>query len=78
MGSPYAAAMEPRIPPVSLADAGPDGPTCSGSSPRLRGDDAIGAQRLRHAWRNHPTLLREWLVFANYILVKSTLDPRRA
>jgi 4-carboxymuconolactone decarboxylase len=25
---------------------------------------------------NHPKLFRKWLVFANYILVKSTLDPR--
>ena len=75
MRSPYAAAMEPRIPPVSLADADPDVADLLGQFSRLRGDDA-SVLNVFGTLANHPKLFRKWLVFANYILVRSTLDPR--
>src|SRR3954468_12536317 len=75
MRSPYAAVMEPRIPPVSLADADPDVADLLGQFSRLRGDDAT-VLNVFGTLANHPKLFRKWLGFATYILVKSTLDPR--
>lgn len=67
--------MEPRIPPVPLADAPPEVRDLLEQFSRLRGDDA-SILNVFGTLANHPTLFRKWLVFANYILVKSTLDPR--
>jgi len=67
--------MEPRIPPVSLADADPDTRRLLERLSRLRGDDAA-VLNVFGTLANHPTLLREWLGFATYALTKSTLDPR--
>ena len=67
--------MEPRIPPVSLAEASPEVRDLLEQFSRLRGDDA-SVLNVFGTLANHPTLFRKWLVFANYILVKSTLDPR--
>ena len=67
--------MEPRIPPVSLADADPDTRQLLERLSRLRGDDAA-VLNVFGTVANHPTLMREWLRFATYALTKSTLDPR--
>ena len=67
--------MEPRIPPVSLADADPDTRRLLERLSRLRGDDAA-VLNVFGTIANHPTLMREWLKFATYALTKSTLDPR--
>jgi len=67
--------MEPRIPPVSLADAEPDTRQLLERLSRLRGDDAA-VLNVFGTVANHPTLMREWLRFATYALTKSTLDPR--
>ena len=67
--------MEPRIPPVSLADADPETHELLSRLSRLRGDDAE-VLNVFGTIANHPTLLRKWLVFATYALTKSTLDPR--
>src|SRR4249919_3256486 len=75
MASPYAAPMEPRIPPVSLADADEETHELLSKLSRLRGDDAE-VLNVFGTLANHPTLLRKWLVFATYALTKTTLDPR--
>jgi 4-carboxymuconolactone decarboxylase len=67
--------MEPRIPPVALTDAPDDVRDLLEQFSRLRGDDA-SVLNVFGTLANHPKLFRKWLVFANYILVKSTLDPR--
>jgi alkylhydroperoxidase family enzyme len=67
--------MEPRIPPVSLADTTPEVRDVLEQFSRLRGDDA-SVLNVFGTLANHPKLFRKWLVFANYILLKSTLDPR--
>lgn len=67
--------MEPRIPPVSLADADPETAELLGRLSRLRGDDA-SVLNVFGTLANHPTLLRKWLVFATYALTKTTLEPR--
>ena len=67
--------MEPRIPPVSLADADPDTRQLLERLSRLRGDDAA-VLNVFGTVANHPTLMREWLRFATYALTKSTLDAR--
>ena len=67
--------MEPRIPPVSLADADPETRTLLERLSRLRGDDA-SVLNVFGTLAHHPTLLREWLGFATYALTRSTLDPR--
>ena len=67
--------MEPRIPPVSLADADEETHELLSKLSRLRGDDAE-VLNVFGTVANHPTLLRKWLVFATYALTKSTLDPR--
>lgn len=67
--------MEPRIPPVSLADADPETHELLSKFSRLRGDD-VEVLNVFGTIANHPTLMRKWLVFATYALTKSTLDPR--
>ena len=67
--------MEPRILPVSLADADAETHELLSKLSRLRGDDAE-VLNVFGTIANHPTLLRNWLVFATYALTKSTLDPR--
>ena len=67
--------MEPRIPPVSLADADPETAELLGRLSRVRGDDAT-VLNVFGTLANHPTLLRKWLVFATYALTKTTLAPR--
>jgi alkylhydroperoxidase family enzyme len=67
--------MEPRIPPVTLADADPDTRKLLERLSQLRGDDAA-VLNVFGTIAHHPTLMREWLKFATHALTKSTLDPR--
>jgi 4-carboxymuconolactone decarboxylase len=67
--------MEPRLSPISLADAAPEVRDTLEQFSRLRGDDA-SVLNVFGTLAHHPKLFRKWLVFANYILLKSTLDPR--
>ena len=67
--------MEPRIPPVSVAHAPDEIRDTLEQFSRLRGDDA-SVLNVFGTLANHPKLFRRWLVFANHVLLKSTLDPR--
>lgn len=67
--------MEPRIPPVSLADADAETHELLSKFSRLRGDD-VEVLNVFGTIAHHPTLMRKWLVFATYVLTKSSLDPR--
>ena len=67
--------MEPRILPVSLADADPETAELLNRLSVVRGDDAT-VLNVFGTLANHPILLRKWLVFATYALTKTTLEPR--
>jgi alkylhydroperoxidase family enzyme len=67
--------MEPRIPPISVADAPPEVKDTLEQFSRVRGDDA-SVLNVFGTLAHHPLLFHKWLVFADYILLKSTLDPR--
>ncbi len=67
--------MQPRIPPLSLADADPETRTLLERLSRLRGDDA-SVLNVFGTLAHHPELLREWLGFATHVLTRSSLDPR--
>lgn len=67
--------MEPRIRPISLADAEPDARRILEGFSRLRGDDA-SVLNVFGTLATHPALFERWLTFANYILTESTLEPR--
>lgn len=67
--------MNARIAPVSLADADEETRALLEPLTQVRGADT----RLLNVFGtigNHPELLRHWLVFAGYLLSKSTLPPR--
>lgn len=67
--------MTARIEPVSLADADEQTRTLLEPLTQVRGADT----RLLNIFGTlgrHPELLRHWLVFAGYLLSKSTLPPR--
>lgn len=67
--------MTARIPPLSLADADEQTRTLLQPLTEVRGADT----RLLNVFGtlgHHPELLRHWLVFAGYLLSKSTLPPR--
>jgi alkylhydroperoxidase family enzyme len=67
--------MEPRIRPVSLADAEPPAREILERFSRIRGDDA-SVLNVFGTLATHPLLFRRWLTFANYVLIESSLDPR--
>ncbi len=67
--------MEPRIQPISLADAEPAAREILEGFSRLRGDDAA-VLNVFGTLATHPQLFRRWLTFANYVLTESTLEPR--
>ncbi|MGZ4796160.1 MAG: carboxymuconolactone decarboxylase family protein [Acidimicrobiia bacterium] len=67
--------MEPRIPPVSVADADPEVRRLLERLSQLRGDDA-SLLNVFGTLANHPTLMREWIGFGTYVLTRTTLDPR--
>jgi alkylhydroperoxidase family enzyme len=67
--------MSPRIPPLSLADADERTRDMLGALSDLRADDT-SVLNVFTTMANHPDLLRRWLVFANHVLLKSTLPAR--
>ncbi len=66
--------MEPRIPPINLADADAETHELLSRFSQLRGDD-VEVLNVFGTIAHHPVLMRKWLVFATYVLTKSSLDP---
>lgn len=66
--------MEPRIPPLNLADADAQTHELLSRLSRLRGDD-VEVLNVFGTLAHHPLLMRKWLGFATYVLTKSSLDP---
>lgn len=67
--------MEPRIPPVDLADADEETHELLSRFSRLRGDD-VEVLNVFGTIARHPLLMRKWLGFATYALTRTTLEPR--
>jgi 4-carboxymuconolactone decarboxylase len=67
--------MTPRIPPVSLADADPETRELLDSLSTFRADD-VSVLNVFGTLAQHPKLIKRWLVFANHVLLKSTISGR--
>ena len=67
--------MTPRIPPVSLADADPETRALLDSLSTFRDDD-VSVLNVFGTLAQHPKLVKRWLVFANHVLLKSTISGR--
>ena len=67
--------MTPRIPPVSLADADPETRALLDSLSNFRDDD-VSVLNVFGTLAQHPKLIKRWLVFANHVLLKSTISGR--
>jgi alkylhydroperoxidase family enzyme len=67
--------MAPRIQPVSLADAEPETRELLDSLSTFRDDD-VTVLNVFGTLARHPKLLKRWLVFANHVLLKSTISGR--
>jgi alkylhydroperoxidase family enzyme len=67
--------MTPRIRPVSLADAEPETRELLDSLSSFRDDD-VTVLNVFGTLARHPKLLKRWLVFANHVLLKSTISGR--
>ena len=67
--------MTPRIPPVSLADAEPETRELLDSLSTFRDDD-VSVLNVFGTIAQHPKLMKRWLVFANHVLLKSTIPGR--
>lgn len=67
--------MTPRIPPVSLADADPETRELLDSLSTFRDDD-VSVLNVFGTLAQHPKLIKRWLVFANHVLLKSTISGR--
>jgi 4-carboxymuconolactone decarboxylase len=67
--------MTPRIPPVSLEDADPETRALLDSLSNFRDDD-VSVLNVFGTLAQHPKLMKRWLVFANHVLVKSTISGR--
>src|SRR6478672_3975364 len=67
--------MTPRIPPVSLADADPETRALLESLSPFRDDD-VSVLNVFGTLALHPKLIKRWLVFANHVLLKSTISGR--
>lgn len=67
--------MTPRIPPVSLADADPETRALLDSLSTFRDDD-VSVLNVFGTLAQHPKLIKRWLVFANHVLLKSTISGR--
>ena len=67
--------MTPRIPPVSLADADPETRALLDSLSTFRDDD-VSVLNVFGTIAQHPKLMKRWLVFANHVLLKSTISGR--
>jgi alkylhydroperoxidase family enzyme len=67
--------MTPRIQPLSLADADPETRELLEALSTFRDDD-VSILNVFGTMAQHPKLLRRWLVFANHVLLKSTISGR--
>lgn len=67
--------MTPRIQPVSLADADPETRELLGALSTFRDDD-VSVLNVFSTMAQHPKLMKRWLVFANHVLLKSTISGR--
>jgi 4-carboxymuconolactone decarboxylase len=67
--------MTPRIPPVSLEDAEPETRELLDSLSTFRDDD-VSVLNVFGTLARHPKLIKRWLVFANHVLLKSTISGR--
>ncbi|RMH77457.1 MAG: carboxymuconolactone decarboxylase family protein [Actinomyces sp.] len=65
---------EARLAPLTDAEIAADPEATRALRPFLDRDEPVLA--IFRTLARHPDLLRRWLVFANHILGKSTLDPR--
>ena len=67
--------MTPRIQPVSLADADPETRELLEALSTFRDDD-VSVLNVFSTLAQHPKLMKRWLVFANHVLLKSTISGR--
>jgi alkylhydroperoxidase family enzyme len=67
--------MTPRIQPVSLADAEPETRELLEALSTFRDDD-VSVLNVFATLAQHPKLMKRWLVFANHVLIKSTISGR--
>ena len=67
--------MAPRIQPVSLADADPETRELLDALSTFRDDD-VSVLNVFGTIAQHPKLMKRWLVFANHVLLKSTISGR--
>lgn len=67
--------MTPRIHPVSLQDAEPDTRELLEALSTFREDD-VSVLNVFGTMARHPELLKRWLVFANHVLLKSSIPGR--
>jgi 4-carboxymuconolactone decarboxylase len=67
--------MAPRIPPVSLEDAEPETRELLEALSTFRDDD-VSVLNVFGTIAQHPKLMKRWLVFANHVLLKSTISGR--
>jgi alkylhydroperoxidase family enzyme len=67
--------MTPRIRPVSLEDADPETRELLEALSTFREDD-VTILNVFGTLAQHPKLMRRWLVFANHVLLKSTISGR--
>lgn len=67
--------MAPRIPPVSLEDAEPETRELLEALSTFRDDD-VTVLNVFGTIAQHPKLMKRWLVFANHVLLKSTISGR--
>ncbi len=67
--------MTPRIRPVSLEDADPETRELLEALSTFRDDD-VSVLNVFGTIAQHPKLMKRWLVFANHVLLKSTIPGR--
>jgi 4-carboxymuconolactone decarboxylase len=67
--------MTPRIQPVSLEDAEPETRELLEALSTFRDDD-VSILNVFGTMARHPKLMKRWLVFANHVLLKSTISGR--
>jgi alkylhydroperoxidase family enzyme len=67
--------MTPRIQPLPLADADPETRDLLEALSTFRDDD-VSILNVFGTLAQHPKLMRRWLVFANHVLLKSTISGR--
>jgi alkylhydroperoxidase family enzyme len=67
--------MAPRIQPVSLEDADPETRELLEALSTFREDD-VSILNVFGTLARHPKMMKRWLVFANHVLLKSTISGR--